>query len=326
MRAMILCAGYGERFRPVTERFPKPMLPVMGKPLLHYSLNRVRAAGIGGVVLNLHHLPDAIRSFAGDACGGMPICYSQEREILGPVGGIKKAEGFFGGETFIVVNGDIWFEQDLCEVAAFHREKGAGLTMMVMDGGDPALRAIGYDGAGRVRQVWGKPAVRAELETAVNIGIYAYEPYVLERYVEPDVFFDLSKDLMPRLFADDVPVFAFSANGYWADAGTPERYLELHRDLLAGRASLPPEDACPAEGGVSRRGDSRIAAGVGIHPPCFFGEGCEVDSGAEIGPYAVLGSGCRVGSGTRIENSVVFSGVVVKEGGSHVNEVLFESE
>lgn len=326
MKAMILCAGFGERFRPITDRVPKPMVPVMDRPLLHYTLGRVRAAGIDEVVLNLHHLPDAIRGFAGGDYNGMKVRYSEEPEIMGPVGGIKKAEKYFGGETFMVVNGDIWFEQELAGVAAFHREKGAGLTVVVLDGGEPALRAIGCDGEGRVRQVWGKPSLSgAKLEAGVNAGIYVYEPYVLERCAEPGVFLDLSSDLMPRLFADDVPVFAFSTKRYWSDVGAPERYLELHRDLLAGGAAMPPDGELLEEDGNFRRGDAEIAAGAVVTPPCYFGDGCEVGDGAGVGPFAVLGAGCRVGPGVRIERSVVFPGVVLRGGGRYANEVLFEN-
>ncbi|MEW5945686.1 MAG: NDP-sugar synthase [bacterium] len=321
---MILAAGFGERLRPVTEKIPKPLLPLLDRPLVDRALDSLAAAGVAEVIINLHHGADLLRERLGTRRRGVNLHYSFEPVIMGPVGAIKKAEGFFEGRTFIVVNGDVLTDLDPAQIVDAHRRSGAALTLAVVPPppGMEALAAIAYDGGSIVRSVWGEPA--GGLSLGVNAGVYVYEPRVLE-HVPPGAFFGFAPDLTSALFSAGEKIAAFVHGGYWNDLGTPDRYLQAHRDVLENRAHLPPDEGLTVRGGSVHRGESRVAPGATVRPPCYFGEGCDVESGAEIGPFAVLGAGCRVGTGARAADAVVFPGVNLPPGSSFVGTIVHET-
>jgi NDP-sugar pyrophosphorylase family protein len=178
---MILAAGFGSRLRPLTDRVPKALIEVAGKPLIAYPLAVLREAGIREVLINLHHLGGQIRDALGDGSShGMSIRYSEEDPILDTGGAIKKAESFLRGDSFVVINADTVIDLPLLDVVAWHRDRGALATMVLRP--DPQAAKYGVieiDSAGRVRRILGRPAdAPGPLDALMFTGVHVFEPRV----------------------------------------------------------------------------------------------------------------------------------------------------
>jgi NDP-sugar pyrophosphorylase family protein len=232
---MILAAGLGTRLRPLTLTTPKPLVEVGGEPLIYRTLRMVKRAGVEEVVINLHHLGDRIKENLGDGGKfGLRISYSEEAEILGSGGGIKKAEALLGDSTFLVINGDALLDLDLAAVLRFHREKGALGTMVLRPDPDPdSWGAIEIDGEQRIRQFVGKlPPVAVPLRKLMFTGVHVLEPAVFG-YLEP-TFSSINEVFYPRAIAEGKPIFGYVYEGYWSDVGTPESLETVRRDAALG--------------------------------------------------------------------------------------------
>ncbi|UCD10792.1 MAG: NDP-sugar synthase [Nitrospinaceae bacterium] len=309
MKAMVLAAGYGTRLLPLTRQLPKPLFPVMNQPLLGHTLGWLRAAGVGDVTVNLHHLPDQIiAAFTG--ISGLGIHFSLEEKILGTAGGIKQAERFLGGGAFFVVNSDILSDVDLARVMAFHRNKGACLTLVVRQ--DPVPERYGLieiDAKGRVTHFLGANAPhRPDTQTRVMFtGVQVMETEVLQR-IPAGRFSGTAADIFPAMVEEGLPVYACLHEGYWLDLGTRETYLQAHRDALQGTLRL--------------QGEIPFARGPGIAGPVAAGRDLSIDAGANIGPHVVLGDRCRVAAGASMENSVCWDDVIVGKGAQVERSIL----
>jgi NDP-sugar pyrophosphorylase family protein len=302
---MILCAGLGTRLRPVTNTIHKCLMPLMDRPIVEHIFDRLLRIGITEYVVNTHYLAGQVREeISRMAWGRFDVAFSHEPEILGPVGGIRKALPLLGDEPFLVVNGDIAADADIECIMRSHCESGAALTMGVLPGDRrPELAAVGYDADGRVRSLWGKPEWSGVQSKGINIGIFIYEPSVLERYAPDGVFYDFRTELIPKMFENDDKVIACPVDGYWNDIGTLESYLGAHRDLFEGRAP-----------GIFRASDDMAIAGAEIRHPVLILPGAGIEKGVEIGPYVVAHPECKVGAGAKVRNSVLLPGSNVAEG------------
>lgn len=234
MKAMVLAAGYGERMRPLTNSIPKPLLPINGKPILHYTLQMLKKNGIFEVVINLHHLPDMITDAFGDGSSfGMKIHYSYEKEILGTAGGIKAAEGFLKDGTFLVINSDIVADIDIMKVLEFHKKKKAFVTMVLRHDTDAdRYGAIEIDSDGRVGKFLGKPEYNGnlQLKKLMFTGIHIFEPEIFDE-IPSGRYCGITEETYPKLMNKNTPIYGYEFNGYWIDIGTPERYEKAKREV-----------------------------------------------------------------------------------------------
>lgn len=239
MRAMILAAGLGTRLRPLTDRLPKPLLQVAGRPLIVWNLLLLRRHGVTDVIINLHHLGHLIEQALGDgAAFGMRIAYSKEPVLLGTGGGLKQAEPFFNGEPFFVVNGDTLFDLDLGAVAAAHRQGRAVATMVLRADPDPdRWGAVEVDASRHVVRINGRGR-RAGGPTSKRMfaGVHLMHPRLLA-----DVPAGLESSIIEayvRAIEGGDTVAGYELSGYWSDIGTPERYAQAQRDAEAGTLNL----------------------------------------------------------------------------------------
>jgi NDP-sugar pyrophosphorylase family protein len=227
---MILAAGFGRRLRPLTDRVPKPLIAVGGKPLIVYSLALLRAAGIHEVIINLHHRGDEIRAALGNgAAYDMSICYSEEEPILDTGGGIKQAQPFLGGGRFVVLNSDSIMELDLARVVEWHQAHGALATMVLRPDRDAARYGIiEIDAAHRIRRFLGQPATveGGPLTPLMFAGVHVFEPDVFE-YM-PTGAFGINRQTYPAMLAAGRPLVGYRFDGYW-------RVLDTHAGLAEGR-------------------------------------------------------------------------------------------
>ena len=237
---MILAAGFGRRLRPLTDRTPKPLIQVAGKPLIAYSLALLRAAGIREVIVNLHHRADEIRAALGDGAGyRMSITYSAEDPILDTGGAIKKAQPFLQDGTFVVLNADIICDLDLRAAVAWHRGRGALATMVLRPDREAARYGIiEIDAHDRIRRFLGHPSVVDEpLTPLMFASIHVFEPDVFA-YMDEGCF-GINRTTYPRLLAAGCPLYGYTFPGYWQVLDTHAGLVEGRWDLATGRCLAP---------------------------------------------------------------------------------------
>lgn len=229
---MILAAGFGRRLRPLTDRVPKPLLQVGGRPLIAYPLAVLREAGITDVLINLHHFGAELRQALGDGSAfGVAITYSEEDPILDTGGAIKKAQAFLADDTFVVVNADTVIDLCLAEAVAWHRQRRALATMVLRPDRDAErFGAIDIDASGRIRRFLGQPRDLAEpLTRLMFAGVHVFEPDVF-RFMSHGRF-GINATTYPKLLAAGCPLFGYTFHGYW-------RVLDTHAGLAEGRLEL----------------------------------------------------------------------------------------
>ena len=303
--AMLLAAGLGERLRPLTELLPKPLLPLLGRPIMAYLLDQLSDLGIERVVINAHHLGDLLRSYVGDGeAWGLKVSYSNEPDILGTAGGLKHAAAQLGDETFLTLNADILLTPQPAAWLRTHRSAGALATLVLR--ADPEAErygSIGLRDNGRLGRFLTSMAPGDDAGSSLMFtGAAVMEPAFLD-HVPAGRYCDISLETYPTLLREGFPLAGVRYEAYWLDLGAPQRYLQAHTDVLDGRAPgiVAPGSAVSAE--------TLAAAGVRVQPPVWLAENCHVEAGAKLGPYAVLGKGCVVGAGASLARSVAWEGV-----------------
>jgi mannose-1-phosphate guanylyltransferase len=300
--AVILVGGQGTRLRPLTERIRKDMLPLVDRPLLAYTFEHLRRHGVRRGIISCGYLPTQIQEHFGSSYGDLELTYRIEDEPLGTAGGIAfAADGI--GETFFALNGDSLRDADLDEIVRFHREVGAKATILLTPVADPSRYGLVRLAAdGRVSTFLEKPRPE-EIDTdLINAGLYVLEPEVLD-LVPPGRALSIERDVFPRL-AGEGAVYGIALDGYWLDVGTPESYLQAHRDVL--------ERSFPTEIGDELGADftlvdpsASVHASARLVPPVYVGPGAVVEEGARAGSLAVLGAGSTLARGAIVEGAVI---------------------
>ncbi|AKQ68043.1 Mannose-1-phosphate guanylyltransferase [Myxococcus hansupus] len=318
MKAMVLCAGLGTRLRPLTERWPKPALPLLGQPLLRYHLAVLKAAGVTAVGINTHHLPDTMASVARAECAraGLPLHVVHEPVIQGTGGGIRGLRDFLSGDDFLVFNGDILYPVDLRPVVAMHRASGALATMVLqpMPVGE-TYAAVELDAAGHVRRIAGHGPGGEGLSPWHFTGVHVMSPRVFD-FMSPEGEEDINRGVYVRAMAAGQTVRGARVDGYWSDLGTPSRYLATVQDVLAGRVRLEWLGADSPLAGTTRGAEGTWAQPSArvdgtVRGPAYLGQGASVAAGSAVGPGVSLEVGARVDAGATLERATVFEDTVV---------------
>jgi len=320
MRVMIMAAGKGTRLRPLTDLVPKPMAPIVNRPALYHILRLLGRHGFRKVVINLHHLPEAITGyFGGAAWMGMEVTYSLEPELLGTAGGVKNNADFLGGDTFLVMSGDALTDIDLTGLVAAHRRRGSIATLAVKEVADPSLYGVVVvDDDDRVVGFQEKPAREEARSRLCNCGIYVFEPEILS-HIPSGQFDDFGSRLFPDLLRQRIPFHAETVAGYWSDVGNLGEYVRGNADALAGRVQveIPGTEIRP---GVWVDDEARVPQSVRIEPPVAIGRGCQLgedvvlEGPVIIGDRSVLGAGSHIARGLVLPGSHVPPGSLVVEG------------
>ncbi len=320
MRAMVMAAGKGTRLRPVTDLLPKPMAPVADRPVLEHILRLLERHGIREVVLNLHHLPDAITGYLGDGSGlGLDVTYSFEETLMGTAGGVKRNEAFLGTGTFLIMSGDALTDIDLTGLVAAHRRNGSIATIAVKEVADPSLYGVLVtDTDGRVTGFQEKPPREEALSNLCNCGIYVFEPELLD-LIPAGQFDDFGSRLFPDMLKQGIPFHTHTFSGYWSDVGNLGEFFRGNVDALTGkvRVELPGSEVQP---GVWVGEGASVAGSARIEGPVVIGQGCSIEEDAVIEGPAVLGDRTVVGAGAHVVRAVVLadsfvpSGSVIVEG------------
>jgi mannose-1-phosphate guanylyltransferase len=321
MKAMILAAGKGTRVRPITYTMPKPMMPILQKPVMEFLVELLRQHGFNQIMVNVSHLAEEIENYFRDGQQfGVEIAYSFEGSIvdgqlvgeaIGSAGGMRRIQDFspFFDDTFVVLCGDALIDLDLTAALKWHREKGA-IATVVMKTVDPSevssYGVVVTDEEGRIKAFQEKPSVEEALSNNINTGIYIFEPEVLD-YIPSKEVYDIGGDLFPKLVEMGAPFYAIPMDFQWVDIGRVPDYWQAIRSVLAGEVknvSVPGREVAPgvyAGLNVSVNWDK-----VDIQGPVYIGGMTKIEDGARIIGPSMIGPNCWICGGATVDNSVIF--------------------
>ena len=243
MKAVILAGGLGTRLRPVTGEHPKPMVPVLGRPMMEHIVELLRENGYTQICAALHYRAGEIMAHFGDGRKfGVELEYRIETENLGTAGSVKNCRDFYGDEDFLVISADAACDYDLRLLMHAHQEHGASATLALSAEKIPLRYGLAVmDGEGYIRSFIEKPDWPQVVTDLVNTGIYVLSPGAMERV--PEGPFDFGRDLFPKLLREGAPLYGQVMAGYWRDIGTPQDYYRCCADALDGRLRLTPGTA-----------------------------------------------------------------------------------
>lgn len=319
---MILCAGLGTRLRPLTERWPKPAIPVLGQPLFRYTVSMLYAAGVRSVGINTHHLPEVMRACAEAECArlGISLTVVHEPVIQGTGGGIRGLRRFLEDDHFVVVNGDILFALELAPILEKHKTRGAAATMVLlpMPEGE-TFASVDMNRDAQVRRIAGRGPGGESLTPWHFSGVHVMSPAVFD-FMSPEGEEDINRAVYIRMIEEGLEVRGDVVQAYWSDLGTPARYLAAQTDLLNRQvpmtvfAGSSPFEGMTPEGPFSFRHPSVRLAGTAVVGPAFidrdvaFGAHVRIASSAYIGAHAQIGAGARLGRCAVLEDTSVREG------------------
>jgi len=349
MKAMILAAGKGTRVRPITHTTPKPMIPILQKPVMEFLLELLRQHGFNEIMVNVSHLAEEIENYFRDGQRfGVQIAYSFEGRIedgeligeaLGSAGGLKRIQDFqpFFDDTFVVLCGDALIDLDLTEAVRRHREKGAMASLITKRVPRDEVSSYGVvvtDDDGRVLSFQEKPPVEEAASDMINTGIYIFEPAVLD-FIPSGETFDIGSDLFPKLVKAGAPFYALPMEFEWVDIGKVPDYWQAIRSVLQGhvrQVQVPGVEVRPGiytglnvaadwdkihvEGPVYVGGMSRIEDGATIIGPAMIGPSCHICEGATI-DNSIIFDYSRIGAGVRLVEKLVYGRYCVDRNGDH---------
>jgi len=309
MKAIIMAGGEGTRLRPLTCDCPKPMMRLMDRPVMDYSLELLALHGITESAVTLGYLPERIRDYFGDEAHGVRLQYYIERHPLGTAGGVRQARDFLT-ETFCVLSGDGVTDCDLTSALEFHRSHGSKATMVLKRVPNPTeYGLVMSDHEGRITHFVEKPAWGEVISDTINTGIYILEPEILDMI--PDGEYDFGKQLFPMLASEGM-LYGWVMDGYWCDIGDIQAYLAVHRDTLDGMISLP--SLAEYAGSCTIADGAAIAEDVRLESPCYVGSNSRIEGGAVIGAYSVICSDVHIGGHASIKRSTILQGTRLMEG------------
>jgi mannose-1-phosphate guanylyltransferase len=311
---MLLGAGLGTRLRPITYELPKPLVPILGQPVMSHILRLLAEHGFDQVVANLHYFPDMIRDHFGDGSRyGVNVTYSYEPELLGTAGGVRNVREFFGGETFLIISGDALTDIDLTRLWEGHREKGGIGTLALKRVPDPSQLGVVITGEdGRIQGFQEKPDRAEALSDLGSCGIYVFEPEIFDHFPEAE-FVDWARDVFPVLLDQDVPLYGHEIDEYWNDVGSISEFRQGNFDALVGAVDV---DLAGSElnGGLLIGDSSALDGQVLMEPPIYVGEHCQIGPDARLTGPLVIGDGCHIGAGATLRDTVIWPGTEIASG------------
>jgi mannose-1-phosphate guanylyltransferase/phosphomannomutase len=313
MKGVIMAGGKGTRLRPLTCNLPKPMVPMLHKPVMEYSIELLKKYGITDIAVTVHYLPESIKNYFGNGRAfGVNLHYFEETSPLGTAGSIKNAEDFLD-ERFVVISGDALTDFNLKKGIHFHQEKDSLATIFMKQVESPLeYGVIMTDQNGKIVRFLEKPSRNEVFSNTVNTGIYILEPEIFT-FIEKGVPFDFSKDLFPILMKENKNLVGYPAEGYWSDIGNLKQYRQSHYDMLNGLVNLPISGE-EVEPGIWIGENATIEEGAEIDGPASIAAGSVIKNGAHIGEFSVIGKNSVVCADSSMKKTVLWDDVYVGDG------------
>jgi mannose-1-phosphate guanylyltransferase/phosphomannomutase len=304
VKAVIMAGGEGSRLRPLTSNQPKPMAPLVNRPMMEHIVNLLRRHGFEDIVVTVAYMSSSIQTYFGDGSEfGVRMQYAVEEEPMGTAGSVRNAQAQLD-ERFLTISGDVLTDVDLSAIVDFHEKRGALATIGLCAVENPLEYGIVISrDDGSIERFLEKPTWGQVFSDTINTGIYVLEPEVFD-YIPAGQSVDFSGEVFPAILEDDKPLFGAVVDGYWEDVGTLEAYVRAHKDALDGQVQIE----IP---GFELQHGVWLGEGADIHPeakvegPAVIDENCRIEAGARLGEYVVLGSNVRVRENGDLERVVI---------------------
>ncbi|MFA0439187.1 mannose-1-phosphate guanyltransferase [Vibrio sp. 10N.286.49.C2] len=338
MKGMILAAGKGTRVRPITQQIPKPMIPILGKPVMESMIELFAQHNIRKIVINTSHLAEVIEGYFGDghhfdvqlsySCEGALEDGVFQSKALGSAGGMKRIQEFSGffDETFVVVCGDAWIDLDLKEAVKKHRKNGGIATIITkrVHADDVEKYGVVVTGPkGLVQSFQEKPVKEDALSDQVNTGIYIFEPAIFD-YIPKETEFDIGSELFPKLVEQHVPFHAVEMNFQWLDVGNIKDIWGVTEDVLSGKVPGYRIPGTQVKAGIWLGINTNIdLSKCNIVPPVVIGSGCLIEEGATIIGPALIGANCHVKRDSTVKHSLIFDYTQIHQGVDIKEQTIF---
>jgi len=305
-----MAGGFGSRIQPLTNSRPKPMLPVVNRPMMENTMKTLRDLGIKDFIVLLYFKPEVIQDYFGDGSDfGMNITYVIPDDDYGTAGAVKLAQDLIGDDNFIIISGDLVTDFDFQKIFDYHQQKKSKLTITLTSVENPLeFGVVIANEEGKIEKFLEKPSWGEVFSDTINTGIYIIEPEILD-YIPKGEDFDFAKDLFPLLMEEGVELIAGNAQGYWRDVGNPDSYREVHEDIMSGRVNfnLPGEmTSCP---------DGEL----------YSTEPYALDESIEIIGKVILGKNVTIGKRSKLKNVVISDNVEIGEDAKISNSVIWEN-
>jgi mannose-1-phosphate guanylyltransferase/phosphomannomutase len=314
VKAVVMAGGEGTRLRPMTANQPKPMLPVVNRPIMEHVLRLLRRHGLTETVVTVQFLASIVRNYFGDGEDfGMRLQYATEETPLGTAGSVKNAEEELKDGPFLVISGDALTDIDLSEMIAFHKDNGALVTVALARVPDPLeFGIVIVDDDGKIQRFLEKPTWGQVFSDTVNTGIYVMEPEVLQ-HVPAGQVVDWSADVFPKLLENGAPLYGWIADGYWEDVGSHESYMKAQADVLTGKVNVQ-IDGFEVSPGIWVADGAEVDQDAVLTGPLCIGDYAKIEAGAQLREFCVVGSNVIVKEGAFLHRAIVHNNVYVGRG------------
>ncbi|MCK9374216.1 MAG: sugar phosphate nucleotidyltransferase, partial [Sulfuricurvum sp.] len=310
MKAVVMAGGFGTRIQPLTNSIPKPMLPIMNKPMMEHTIMALKELGIKEFIVLLYFKPEVIKDYFKDGSElGIKITYVVPDDDYGTAGAVKRAQEYIGNENFIIISGDLVTDFDFQKIFDYHKAKNSRLTITLTSVENPLeFGVVIANEEGRIEKFLEKPSWGEVFSDTINTGIYIIEPEILD-YIPKNENFDFAKDLFPLLMREGISLMAGYAEGYWRDVGNPESYRDVYDDILSGKIKL-------TMGGIPEK-----------HPEgvLITEEATPLDSSIDIIGIVVLGKNVTIKRGVKLSNVVIGDNVTIGQGSKIRNTVIWDN-
>ncbi len=313
MKAVVMAGGFGTRIQPLTNSIPKPMLPIMNRPMMEHTIVSLRDLGIKEFIILLYFKPDVIKEYFKDGSDwGISITYIVPDDDYGTAGAVKKAQEVIGNENFIIISGDLVTDFDFQKIFDYHASKQSKLTITLTSVDNPLeFGVVIANEEGEIEKFLEKPSWGEVFSDTINTGIYIIEPEILD-YIPKNENFDFAKDLFPLLMRQGIKLMAGYASGYWRDVGNPESYRDVYEDILSGKIKfqLAGEAIKYPDGVLICEDDNLYDESIEIVGIVVIGNNVTIKKGAKLN-NVVIGNNVSIGSSSKISNTVIWDNVEI---------------
>ncbi|MEA3522631.1 MAG: sugar phosphate nucleotidyltransferase [Campylobacterota bacterium] len=309
MKAVVMAGGFGTRIQPLTNSRPKPMLPIVNRPMMEHTMMTLKDLGITEFIILLYFKPEIIQDYFGDGSDfGIKISYVIPDDDYGTAGAVKLGQELIGDDNFIIISGDLVTDFDFQKLFDFHASKKAQLSIGLTSVDNPLQFGVVIANEDDVIEKFlEKPSWGEVFSDTINTGIYIIEPEILD-FIPKGEDFDFAKDLFPLLMEKEIPLMAHSLEGYWRDVGNPESYREVFEDILGDKLNFT------IPGQTQNYPDGTLYSDVPY----------DLDKSIEIIGNVVLGKNVTIENGVKLNNVVIGDNVSIASGSNLRNTVFWE--
>jgi len=306
-----MAGGFGTRIQPLTNSRPKPMLPIINKPMMEHTMMTLKDLGITEFIVLLYFKPEIIQDYFGDGSDfGIKITYVVPDDDYGTAGAVKLAQEYIGDDNFIIISGDLVTDFDFQKIFDYHAQKKSKLTITLTSVDNPLeFGVVIANEEGKIEKFLEKPSWGEVFSDTINTGIYIIEPEILD-FIPKNENFDFAKDLFPRLMREDIDLMAGYAEGYWRDVGNPESYRDVYDDILTGKVNLKISGTKTTfpDGVLYSEADYKLDKSIEIIGTVVLGKDVVLEKGVTL-KNVVIGNNVHVGVNSKIRNSVIWENV-----------------